>query len=162
MAGKLTSADSSLLHILRNITSISIKNCLGIIRSRSITNSISVMTTISNHQLIMLTLAPMMSGLVSFVASSTIIIMILRSTTKLTKAYRRIIFGMCIYDVLLSVCHLMSVFPCPRGTRLGSIGNLRTCEVQGFFVQVRGNIMMSSLHCWNWCNCVRYRHFSWS
>jgi hypothetical protein len=86
---------------------------------------------------IILTLAPIPSGVASFCASVTIIYMILRSPTKLDKPFRRIIFGMSVYDMAQSFGSFISALPSPAGSRWGAIGNRGTCVAQGFIFQVR-------------------------
>ena len=91
---------------------------------------------LSHAQVVALTLAPIVPGLLSFAASGTIVAMILRSPGKLSKPFRRIIFGISAYDVIQSFTASLSGFPSPSGSRWAAIGNDSTCTVQGFFSQV--------------------------
>lgn len=86
---------------------------------------------------IIIILAPIPSALLSFCASGTIIYMILRSPTKLNKPFRRIIFGMSVYDMVQSFPSVISALPSPAGSKWGAIGNRGTCATQGFLIQVR-------------------------
>mmetsp|Transcript_25666 Transcript_25666/g.38407 ORF Transcript_25666/g.38407 Transcript_25666/m.38407 type:complete len:532 (-) Transcript_25666:2253-3848(-) len=90
----------------------------------------------STQQSLVMMIAPMVAGLVSFTGSSTIVTMILRSETKLSKPFRRIIFGMCIYDIFHSVATVSSAFPSEKGSKMWALGNTYTCGTQGFFNQL--------------------------
>mmetsp|Transcript_11296 Transcript_11296/g.14165 ORF Transcript_11296/g.14165 Transcript_11296/m.14165 type:complete len:424 (+) Transcript_11296:204-1475(+) len=83
-------------------------------------------------QVIALVLAPMVTGSVSFVASLTLIIMIRRSTVKLSTIYRRLIFGLIVSNLIFSIGQLTSSFPAHNGTIWGAIGNDVSCDIQGF------------------------------
>jgi len=49
----------------------------------------------------------------------------------------RIIFGVSLYDLLYSfTVWILFSFPMRTGTSLGSMGNITTCTIQGFFAQV--------------------------
>jgi hypothetical protein len=88
--------------------------------------------------------APTFSGSLSAISSALIIYVILRSETRLSSVYHRIMFGMSIADVLSSTAVALSTLPMPSympqeeeleyrwtaGTRLG---NNSTCNAQGFF-----------------------------
>lgn len=76
------------------------------------------------------------AGSLSSAASATIIVMILRSPTKLSSPFRRIIFGMSVYDVFQSISALLSLFLSPAGEKWGAFGNDGTCAFSGFFFQV--------------------------
>jgi hypothetical protein len=88
-------------------------------------------------------LAPLYSGGVSVLASSTVIYLIFKSQTKLRTIYHRIMLGMSTADVLGSLAMGLSTLPMPRcpyeelniqydwaGMRLG---NVYTCNAQAFF-----------------------------
>lgn len=81
-------------------------------------------------------IAPIISGIISFIASLAIIVMILRSKIKLSKPFRRIIFGMSVYDVIQSSTSSLSSITNPSGTAYGAIGNDATCSARAFFYQV--------------------------
>ena len=83
-----------------------------------------------------LIVAPILPGLLSCFANGTINAMILHSPAKLSKPFYRIIFGMCVYDVLQSLSAPASSAPMPSGTKWGDISNEGTCIVQGFLLQV--------------------------
>jgi len=76
------------------------------------------------------------AGCLSFASSVTMIIMILRSRVKLSSAYRRLIFGLVIFDMFKSLSSILSSFAMPTGLSWGAIGNDATCTLQGFFAHI--------------------------
>jgi hypothetical protein len=107
--------------------------------------------------------APTFSGSLSAISSALIIYVILRSETRLSSVYHRIMFGMSIADVLSSTAVALSTLPMPSympqeeeleyrwtaGTRLG---NTSTCNAQGF-LQSFGMLCMFN---YNAMLCVYY------
>lgn len=108
----------------------------------------SIISLSATHMTLPLTddyaaIAPRISGGLSALSSSLIIFIIARSEPKLTTIYHRIMFGMSCADILGSVAMGLTTLPMPSelqegdedinyaGTRLG---NEKTCQVQGFFV----------------------------
>ena len=87
----------------------------------------------SNGQ-IAITLIPMVSGALSIAASSTIITKVLKSASKLKNPYNRLLIGLCLFDILVSICHVSSTLPIPKGTPgyWAALGNDTTCKIQGF------------------------------
>ena len=88
-------------------------------------------------------ITPRITGSLSVVSSSILIYLIMRSDTKLSTIYHRIMFGMAVADILSSAAMALTTIPMPRdlsnygfdtelwkGTRLG---NQQTCTAQGFF-----------------------------
>jgi hypothetical protein len=86
------------------------------------------MKTFNKLQLISLDVVSVMSGSISFIGSTTIIIMILRSNLKLSTTYRRLIFLISIFDILSSIGHIMAPW--------GVIEDETVCTIQGFLVTV--------------------------
>ncbi len=80
----------------------------------------------------LLAVLPMITGSISSVASFTIIICILRSNTKLSTTYRRLVFGISAYDLLQSLSQAFSSVPMPVGAFWLASGNDATCTIQGF------------------------------
>ncbi len=89
-------------------------------------------------------IAPRISGSLSVVSSALIIVLVMRSSTRLTTTYHRIMVGMSITDILSSTAMALTHLPMPRpglsvcvdqylyqGLRLG---NTQTCTAQGFFL----------------------------
>jgi hypothetical protein len=88
-------------------------------------------------------LVPRFTGSLSAISSALIIYIILRSQTRLSSIYHRIMFGMSIADICGSIAMALTSLPMPSympkeeifgyhwaGTRLG---NQYTCDAQGFF-----------------------------
>jgi hypothetical protein len=89
-------------------------------------------------------LVPRFTGSISAISSALIIYVILRSETRLSSIYHRIMFGMSLADICGSIAMALTSLPMPSympneeifgyswtGTRLG---NEYTCNAQGFFV----------------------------
>lgn len=74
----------------------------------------------------------MISGLLSLIGSTSLIITILLSKKRLSVPYRRIIFGVSVFDILQSTGFVAAVFPQPKDSFSWSIGNSTTCDIQGF------------------------------
>ncbi|GFH57114.1 hypothetical protein CTEN210_13590 [Chaetoceros tenuissimus] len=79
---------------------------------------------------------PIIAGSLSSISSVALIASILRSKVKLHRAVRRIIFGFCTYDVVYSIALNLATFVAPKGEALYAIGNIGTCDAQGFFIYV--------------------------
>jgi hypothetical protein len=83
--------------------------------------------------------APMVTGSMSFIASLTIIIMILRSNVKLSTIYRRIIFGISVFDLLQSLSQIFSTVAMEQESGMwAAIGNTTSCEFKTFFGTIGG------------------------
>lgn len=78
------------------------------------------------------------SSSLSLISSLTICISMIRSEKKLSSSYRRIIFGMSVYDIFLSLGMLFSTMASPKDTVgvWNPMGNKLTCNIQGFFVYI--------------------------
>ena len=95
-------------------------------------------------------LAPRFTGGISAVSSCTIIYIIIKSGTKLSTIYNRLMFGISTATLFSSIAISLTTLPMPRdlpisdigydwaGTRLG---NVHTCNAQGFFL-ITGYSMM--------------------
>ena len=111
-------------------------------------------------------IAPRISGGLSFVSSCIVIYLIARSQDKLHKIYHRIMFGMCIADMIGSFVVSLTTLPMPRdlslvnsdvaayidewkGTRLG---NWATCTAQGFFSEFG----LTAMYAYNGALCIYY------
>ena len=79
---------------------------------------------------------PMFTSFISFLASMTIIGMILRSSKRLSNTYRRLVFGMSCIDIVYDIGYMFSTFPSPRGTThvWKAFGTTSTCTLQGFLI----------------------------
>lgn len=84
-------------------------------------------------QLNSLIIVPMVTGSTSFIASSTLIVSILRSTQKLSKIYRRFIFGLSAFDILQSLSQALSTTMMPKWTKIWlAVGNDTSCDISAF------------------------------
>ena len=88
-------------------------------------------------------ISSMITGSISFAASLTLIVMILRSDLKLSTVYRRLIFGISVFDLVQSLSQGMSSLPMPAGSIWAAVGNNVTCDLQGFttVVGVHGSVL---------------------
>lgn len=80
------------------------------------------------------------TGTLSSVSSTLIMYIILRSESKLTSTYHRIMFFMSFWDLLTSIAIALTTLPMPTDNIFdhvtASYGNTTTCSVQGFFAYV--------------------------
>ena len=78
-------------------------------------------------------------GSVSTIASTCLAVHILRSHHGLSTTYHRLMFGLCIADILSSFGFALSSTMVPKEMNYfvrGAQGNTTTCTAQGFFVAV--------------------------
>jgi len=77
----------------------------------------------------------MVTGSISIICSLTIIVLILRSTTRLSDIFHRIMVGLSLADITLSVAMSFGTVPSPKGDYAVDFarGDTSTCNVQGFF-----------------------------
>ena len=85
---------------------------------------------------------PRITGSISFIASTIMIYMILRSDIKLDTPFRRIIFAMCIVDLLQSSSVIVSTAASPKDTPgiWGAMGNTTTCDISGWIFQFSSTV----------------------
>ena len=97
------------------------------------------------RQMLALMITPMITGLVSFISSLIIIIMIYKSNLKLSTVYRRLVFGVSAFDLIQSLSQAISSMPMPVGSSVGALGNDVTCDIQGLLVAVgiNGSLLYS-------------------
>ena len=85
---------------------------------------------------------PTVTGTISFLSSSTIIYVILRSKSGIKTTYHRIILGLSIADCAASLAIALTTLLMPKDViypfALASYGNVATCEAQGL-VYIIGN-----------------------
>ncbi len=84
------------------------------------------------------------SGSISFLSSISLMRIIFKSKIKFTVPYRRIIFGLAIFDLIYSIANIATVPMLPSSdTVWGSMGNQQSCEALGFliFVGATGNLL---------------------
>lgn len=92
---------------------------------------------------------PVVTGLISFICSTTVIIVIFRSDKKLSSTLRRLMFGMSVTDIVYSVAWIASSFPAPKDSTTAewkSFGNTTTCTIQGLSMYI-GNIGSTMYSC---------------
>ena len=90
--------------------------------------------TLTTAYVISLTVMQMSTGLISSIASGTVIIMIFRSEKKLRDPYRRIIFGISTFDIIFSITCVLRIFMTnakESATPL-ALGNQTSCNILGF------------------------------
>jgi hypothetical protein len=87
--------------------------------------------TLTDTQQKVLNLLPFLSGSLSIGASSTILYLVCRSGC--TSPYKRILFGLSVYDIILSIVLALQPFllPAATSTRLWASGNNATCTFLG-------------------------------
>lgn len=99
---------------------------------------------------------PVVTGSFSLVASASIVWKIMRSETKLSSPYSRLIFGLCVYDIISSLANALSAVPSPPspyGREVwGAFGNYTTCRIQGFMF----TLSSSSSPFYNLSLCIYY------
>ena len=88
---------------------------------------------------------PTVTGTISFLSSSAIIYVILRSKSGIKTTYHRIILGLSIADCITSFVILLTTIPMPKNViypfALASYGNVATCEAQGL-IYIIGNVAL--------------------
>jgi hypothetical protein len=77
---------------------------------------------------------PMISGSLSWIASSALILTILKSRERLSVTFHRIMVAMSLSDLVSSFAISLGGLPTPVSSNMWlASGNEKTCEVQGFF-----------------------------
>ena len=82
-----------------------------------------------------LAIAPKITGLISFLSSSFIILHVIRDKRRRTLTYHRLLLGMSISDFFSSFTMFLSTWPIPRGEACLAAGTTMTCTAQGFVGQ---------------------------
>jgi hypothetical protein len=98
--------------------------------------------TLTDTQQKVLNLLPFLSSSLSIGASSTILYLVCRSG--FNSPYKRILFGLSTYDILLSVVLALQLFllPAATGTRLWASGNNATCTFLGTVNQLCMSVIL--------------------
>jgi hypothetical protein len=89
------------------------------------------------------------SGSVSTIASTCLAVHILRSNHGLSTTYHRLVFGLCIGDIMSSFANVLSSTMVPKEMNYfvpGAQGNMTTCTAQGFLLGV-GNFVANLYNC---------------
>ena len=90
-----------------------------------------------------------MSGSISIMSSAAIVWHILRSHKGLSSTYHRLVFGLCVGDLMFSFAFAFSSTPVPKEMQYLipiARGNVRSCAAQGFFLTV-GIVIASFYNC---------------
>jgi hypothetical protein len=101
------------------------------------------------------------SGSVSTIASTCLAVHILRSNHGLSTAYHRLVFGICIADILSSIAYALGSTMVPKEMNYlapGAQGNTATCTAQGFLLAVgtfTANMYNCSI-CFYYLSIIRY------
>jgi len=86
---------------------------------------------------------------VSLIASTTIIWIIFRSRTRLSTTFHRLLFGLCIADIISSFAQSLSTSMVPNEINYyiwNARGNVHSCDAQGFLI-VLGDVAASGYNC---------------
>lgn len=92
------------------------------------------MPPFSRTECIIMTVVPMTTGAISTISSATIIAMVFLSRKKLGDPYRRIIFGMSVFDIFLSLAFVFKIFKTTpeQPNAWIALGNQTSCNALGF------------------------------
>jgi hypothetical protein len=92
-----------------------------------------------HEQQIALALVPKFSAFLSVLGSSWIILEVLRDRQKQAMVYHRLLLALSVLDVIISTAWFMSTWPVPSNVvgLFGNMGNETTCNIQGFFIQLK-------------------------
>jgi hypothetical protein len=84
-------------------------------------------------QLIDISIVQRCMGTISLIGSSYVIQEVLRNEQKREHTFHRLMVGLSLSDILSSFfVHILSTAPMPKGYHILAIGNVATCDLQGF------------------------------
>lgn len=84
-----------------------------------------------------LAILPKVTGILSMMGSSVILVDVLRSKTKKKNTYSRIMLGLSSFDLIISFMFFLSTWPIPAGSGpIYASGTTGSCTFQGFFIQL--------------------------
>ncbi|CAB9500980.1 expressed unknown protein [Seminavis robusta] len=89
------------------------------------------------HRHVVMSVVPHITGLLSLVGSSFIVIDIYRK--RFRSVHDRLHFGLAVSDIIASLGMALSTWPVPRyqaQSTWGALGNIHSCEFQGFIIQL--------------------------
>jgi hypothetical protein len=104
---------------------------------------------------IKLSIAFMISGSISFIASMLLVIHILRSHECLSSTYHRLIFGLSAGDIISSFCYAITSTMVPKELNYFlpiASGNIATCDAQGFLLFFAAGVSLG----YNFSVCFYY------
>jgi hypothetical protein len=95
-----------------------------------------------------LAITPKITGLLSILGSSWIVVEVLTQKNKRNNVYNRLMCAMSFFDVMSSFAIFASTWPIPKETEgiIFAIGNQNTCIAQGFLIQA--GIIAPYCTCW--------------
>jgi hypothetical protein len=84
-----------------------------------------------------LAITPKITGLLSILGSSWIVVEVLTQENKCKNVYNRLMCAMSFFDVMSSFALFASTWPIPKETEgiIFAVGNQKTCVAQGFLIQ---------------------------
>jgi hypothetical protein len=100
-------------------------------------------------------IANMISGSISFIASMLLVVHILRSYEYLSSTYHRLVFGLSAADIISSFCFALSSTMTPKEMSYlipFASGNIATCDAQGFLNAYAGPVSVG----YNCSVCLYY------
>ena len=117
----------------------------------------STMSNLSLSQRRALSLFPKITGWLSLLFSSLLVVIVLRDKKRRSLCYHRLMLGVSLADISASLWFGLSTWPIPRGSQTWALGNAATCRVQGFFVQcsVMSSFYNASLSIYFWLVIVK-------
>jgi hypothetical protein len=106
-------------------------------------------------------IASHVSGTISLIASMTLLAIILRSRDGLSTTFHRLLFGLCISDIMSSLSWALSSSMVPRDMDYlvwNAKGNIALCNAQGIFMHigVTGSFLYNFSLCFYYLAIVRY------
>jgi hypothetical protein len=96
---------------------------------------------------------------VSLIASTTIIWIIFRSRTRLSTTFHRLLFGLCIADIISSFAQSLSTSMVPNEINYyiwNARGNVHSCDAQGFLIVLGDAWLYNCSLCFYYLSVVKY------
>jgi hypothetical protein len=94
-------------------------------------------------QLVDITIVQRTMGTISLLGSTYVIQKVLRNERKRNHTFHRLMVGLSISDILSSFfTHMLSTAPIPKGYHVLAVGNVFTCDVQGFITGMCGAVSL--------------------
>jgi hypothetical protein len=86
-------------------------------------------------QIVHIAILQRIMGTISLIGSSYVIQDVLRNEQKRKHTFHRLMVGLSFSDILSSFfVHILSTSPMPKGYHVFAVGNVATCDAQGFIV----------------------------
>mmetsp|Transcript_12333 Transcript_12333/g.27797 ORF Transcript_12333/g.27797 Transcript_12333/m.27797 type:complete len:440 (-) Transcript_12333:273-1592(-) len=115
----------------------------------------------SHAQQVALALGPKFSASLSLLGSGWIILEVWRDRKKQALVYHRLLLGLSCLDILVSSAWFLSTWPVPKEATglVYNVGNQLTCNIQGFFIQLKGGNPLYNAWLALYFVCVVKRHW---